>query len=1124
MTTLLDSPGRLRALTELESTLLVEAAAGTGKTALMAGRVTMLLAQGAEPGSIAAITFTELAASALGARVHRYVDELLAGRVPEPLRAALPTGLSKTQRAALLVAASKLDELTATTIHAFCQVIICSYAVEADIDPGTRVLDAVQAHATFDAVFEQWFRRRLNTPVRANDDPVAALSKSDPHHVAKTLQALARFRLRHRDARPPTADLTGRPDIDLVESVSEFRRWLSAQPSEPKTAELVAQLENLAGHFAGSFAKTPDFGTLWRLANPVRLPCMRRHTFDLLIPKTKSAWDRAAGKGRGAQLSNEAADLFARVDQCYRAILGRVATAVVAKLSSELDDVLADYAAFKRAAAVLDFDDLLERARNLVRGHDEVRQALGRRYRHIFVDEFQDTDPIQAEIFFRIAADVSSSRWQDCALRAGALFLVGDPKQSIYRFRGADMSCYAEARNAVLRSWPNNIVQITANFRSRPEILRHINRCFETPFSRKGQPGYVALDATIGSPSHGLPCVAKLTIEMPPDAWPAQIRDAEADAVAKLCAGLIGNLKIRDDSGDLAPLTPGGIALLAPTGAELWRYERALEMCGLPIASQAGKNLFRRQEVQDFVALARTLADARDSLAFGALLRGPLVGLSDEELLDIAAALPPRPERPNAIPYLTLSTDADLVPHPRARQVLLILQELRRRVRTTAPALLLAEAVERLMVRPILAMREGNKSARAAANIEAMIERARGYAVKGLKRFVRDISHDWRTGAEYSEGHVDAEGDAIELITIHSAKGLEWPVVIPINTGTLLRSRSPFVHRSDDETLHWVIGDVVPPGLHAALEADDESLTRERERLWYVACTRARELLVIPELPGADRRSWARVVDMAYGELVKLDPTQLPQMQHAVSTEPTNEQTSEVFAAERKAIAAAETPLNWIRPSNHDSDRLLMVETISTEPADLPEVEVPIGGGRIRGLVLHKLMEEALTRELVEDVDHFGVRARELTNELAAELIDNPTLPDPLEMAATAWRTLRLPEIAAMRDRLIPEWPLYALLGDPAAHEALAARIDAIAYEGGRADVVLDWKSDVNPSEQAMNVYASQLETYLRATGASRGALVYMTTGVIHWVTFREGTLRSGDTKAVDAGSFEVLD
>src|SRR5262249_42016632 len=153
----------------------------------------------------------------------------------------------------------------------------------------------------------------------------------------------------------------------------------------------------------------------------------------------------------------------------------------------------------------------------------------------------------------------------------------GDPKQSIYRFRGADVGSYSEARCAIARRWPDNIVQITANFRSRPAILTHINYCFETPLSRNGQPGYVALVPTIDPPDHDLPCAAKITIDLPPDPRPAQIRDAEAEAVADLCARLIGNVRIRDDNGETIALTPGGIALLAPTGAELWRYERALE-------------------------------------------------------------------------------------------------------------------------------------------------------------------------------------------------------------------------------------------------------------------------------------------------------------------------------------------------------------------------------------------------------------------------------------------------------------------------------------------------------------------------------------------------------------------
>ena len=140
---------------------------------------------------------------------------------------------------------------------------------------------------------------------------------------------------------------------------------------------------------------------------------------------------------------------------------------------------------------------------------------------------------------------------------AGALFMVGDPKQSIYRFRGADVGSYTQARAAIERQWPDNIVQITANFRSRPAILTHINQCFEAPLSAAtASPVTWRSPRRSMTPDHDLPCAAKITIDVPPDSRPAQIRDAEAEAVAELCARLIGNLHIRDDDGDYGAAHP----------------------------------------------------------------------------------------------------------------------------------------------------------------------------------------------------------------------------------------------------------------------------------------------------------------------------------------------------------------------------------------------------------------------------------------------------------------------------------------------------------------------------------------------------------------------------------------
>jgi ATP-dependent exoDNAse (exonuclease V) beta subunit len=173
------------------------------------------------------------------------------------------------------------------------------------------------------------------------------------------------------------------------------------------------------------------------------------------------------------------------------------------------------------------------------------------------------------------------------------------------------------------------------------------------------------------------------------------------------------------------------------------------------------------------------------------------------------------------------------------------------------------------------------------------------------------MMEEWQAATPCPEGRIDAEDDAIGIFTMHSATGLEWPVVIPINTATLLRSRQQFVHRASDDTLHWLLGDVIPPDLDMALQSDEESLARERERLWYVACTRAKELLIVPEIPAAGQKSWARIVDLAHHDLPELDlsgssyaPPQL------VANRP-NRQTADRFERERSVIREAATLLTW---------------------------------------------------------------------------------------------------------------------------------------------------------------------------------------------------------------------
>ncbi|MCP3440667.1 exodeoxyribonuclease V subunit beta [Bradyrhizobium sp. CCGUVB14] len=1100
MNELADSADRRRALTVLDQTLLVEAAAGTGKTSLLAGRVTMLLASGIAPRNIAAITFTELAAGELRVRVERFVNELLKGTIPEDLALAVDKALTAPQRAAFIAARARLDELTATTIHGFCHKLLRSYAIEAGVDPGAEVLDAVQTEFAFTTVFERWLRRRLGENADPTD-PVVVMARRDPREAVDTLKKLGKFRRDFRTAKPLPRDLAEHADLEFVESVREFRRWIDGTKAPDRALEDVADLERLAAFFAGAFDSPPSFERLWELAHPPRVNAMAWRSSDLRPYRRLGAWKYVAGKDEGTRLAEQATSHY---DQCaaeFRALLGSIATALVATFSSALDELLEDFEAYKRNAAVLDFDDLLLATRELLRGHEAVRQAASNRYTRILVDEFQDTDPVQAEILFLIAsAPGGAPAWQARKLIPGNLFIVGDPKQAIYRFRGADVATYMEARKAAERQFPDNILRITTSFRSRGEILDHVNRCFHGPLGRQA-PGYVPLVSSLGPAEHGLPCVMKATIRIGEKSRAAFIRDEEARAVADICAQLIGNVRVRRSGGENSLIVPGDIALLAPVGTELWRYERALEERGLPLVSLAGRNLFRRQETQDFVALIRVLADPGDTLALGALLRGPLVGLTNHELLDITRALAPDgTEDRSPTPRLTLQTQPEQINHPLARETLIVLRDLRRRVRRTTPFLLLSEAIDRLRVRATLAARGSDQAARALANLDLLMERARRYGVRGLKQLAQDIDADWEGGPlgpePYDEARLDADREAIEIITVHSAKGLEWPIVIPINMGSELRRREPFIHRRQDDTLHWVLGDVVPPAIADAISIDDQDSAEEHERLLYVACTRAIEMLILPTLSVPRAKSWAHLLDLGQDDIPEWDAAHFSRRPLARVVAEENHQSEEAFAAEQTSITDASRPIRWVRPSDGDADRLVEVARVDEAADPDPSGLVTVKGSAIRGAVLHKLIEEVLTGEIEEAAAVLEARAGVLLAQLGP--LEAGTVPDPVEMAVTALRALRLPGVAEHRAALVPEIPLYG--ARDAGRTLTAGRADAVAIAAGRTVLAFDWKSDVAPTAADRQAYAGQLLQYLEAVGAPLGAVVYLTLGELDWI------------------------
>ena len=780
---------------------------------------------------------------------------------------------------------------------------------------------------------------------------------------------------------------------------------------------------------------------------------------------------------------------------------------------SEFNALKEIYARYKRDAALMDFDDLLHHARDLLAKSEPVRQALAVLYPRVLVDEFQDTDPLQAEILWRLAGEgPQGCAWQDRKIRPGALFLVGDPKQAIYRFRGADVATYLTAKKALSDHDPLSILEISANFRSQPAILQFVNDNFASMLDvARGQPGFSALAPVRKPAAQSAVATFEIMIEErhrnEKGLIAKELRREESGLVADIVQRLIGSYPVWDkDLADYRAARAGDIALLAPTGTSLWIYERALENRDIPISTQAGKGFFNRQEVQDLIAVARAIADRRDTLALGALLRGPVVGLTEEEIADEILNL--RSVTSSHRP-IHLWTNAEQVQNPILKRTLAILQNLARKAQRTTPHQLMAEAVEELKIRPILKARYRRGAERALANVELVLEMARPYAARGIAEFSRAIWNRWEDTESQAEGRPDAEVDAVSIVTMHSSKGLEWPIVIPINSTTKLYSKDQFLYRRQDDSVHFAVLDFASPDYPVVKQAEADELRRERVRLWYVALTRARDLLLLPLQSERSKDDWLSLLTLDLGSIPKFDPSKFKGSTIASPTAASNTQDLKLWRAEAAAIVANEKTIAWRQPSRHEqgADHPVVAFPVFAGPdavTDQPPVveKVDIQGGRERGLVLHKLIEEVLTGETSEAQDGLQARAAELLAEMGvADDADAAKGCNSAELATSVLRGMQLPEIVALRPLLRPEVPIYGSKVDGSHFEMTSGIADALALgPDGTIDVVVDWKSDVNPEATIVELYRAQVRDYLAVTGAPKGFIIFLTSGRVEKV------------------------
>ena len=819
-----DDAARERIRTSLEESLIVEASAGTGKTTELVNRIVAVLKQGLTTiDKIVAVTFTHKAAGELKLRLREELDK--ARRGAPVLEDAL----------------GRLEEASIGTIHSFCAQILRERPVEARVDPAFEELNEQESARLYQRAFRAWLERQLNEEspgLRRAFARLAWRDSWDDTPPVEQLQFAGKKLIEWRDYTTPW-QREAFPRNEEIDTVVRLVRELAEASARPRrvTDNLYKALAP-ARHLAGWIERAETAGA------------RDYDALESLLLKLGRDLRRDTKKGSGAYgegISRE--DLIAKRDDVLRWVeeFRRRADADLAvALREEMSGLINEYEDRKQRGGKLDFVDLLIKVRDLVRDQPIVRAYLQNRFTHLFVDEFQDTDPLQAEILLLLSADdPSASDWMRVRPKAGKLFLVGDPKQSIYKFRRADIVLYREVR-AALTGRGVGLETLTKSFRAVRNIQQFVNSAFETEMGGEDQADWAELQEH--RPDAGdRPSVIVLPVPRPYKSRIAKeaINRSLPDAIAALIQWLLESSEWGYRAHDVAVL----FRRRTQAGSDLTReYARALEARGIPHLLAGSKSFHRREEIETLRTALTAIEWPDDELSVFATLKGSLFAVPDEVLLRYR----------HAFGRLHPFHAAEDAAFDSIRQALAILGGLHRKRNRQPFAATINELLEATRAHAGFVMRPGGNQI--LANVSRLADLARTFEISGgisFRGFVEELAAQAEK-EEASEAPVlEEDSDGVRLMTVHGAKGLEFKVVILADMTANLSAREPdqFV----DGARRLSATRLLRCAPRELAEHEPQESARERAegiRVAYVAATRARDLLVVPAIGDEPFEGW----------------------------------------------------------------------------------------------------------------------------------------------------------------------------------------------------------------------------------------------------------------------------
>ncbi len=1061
----------------LGENIMVLAGAGAGKTHEMIGRMVALVSTGVPVAQIAAITFTRKAA---GEMQERFFQRLQEAATDAPPRTASALGAALRQ----------IDQCFIGTIHSFCGRLLRERPLAAKLTPEFREVDAREA----DKLQDEAWRSYLRTAPAEQAERVARLGVSR-YHLSSFFKRLCEFSdlpLHNPDAEEPDLQSPVSLALALLEEVGP---QISAAPIKPEgfdDAQLAFRTAQLFADNVGLEAVEDQARFLLIMAGAVS-------GADGDAPKGKVTLARWPD-GKYAKMLRD--DLLPQFARGLRDPLAQWRAYVYAQLADFVRPAVGIFEADRLQQGVLTFNDLLLRTRDLLRDRPDVRRLFQDRFQYLFVDEFQDTDPVQAEILFYLSDTerVEEPDWTVLRPSPGRLFLVGDGKQSVYRFRRADFETFDFVRRRMEVS--GQVVYLNRSFRAHGNLCGWVNQGFPDIFGKHPEGPYQApfgplLPSEAKEDVHDLSRVRKITTEGVPSNYAAPIAAQEARRIAGFIAAMVRNedppLRQRYVDAGLVPADPayGDFMILTYYTGRLDVYADALEAAGIPFELTGAGKLGDSEDLRALLTVLDVVYDPNDSVTFVAYLRGPLAGLSDADFFAFHSA---------GGKFIATSDVPEALEAPlRARFEAAC--GLIRRAKSLFATLPPQAALEGLLQETgLLALsatgRGGSTRAGGLLKILAIADDVAAEASSDWT-LLRERLHDLAARGDKTDGLSLETGSgagsgrpsAVRLMNLHKAKGLEAPVVFlvdPYSPMSKLYKTTIHVSRFGGEprVVLPVYGkgfEDRPAGL-AFAPADWPEHEREEQqfeeaehnRLLYVAATRAERMLVVSEY--RDKKGeykplyWDALHDgLEHVEELEHHETAFPQVRHVSST----------FGSGDYGLDAS------LAASSYQSH-------VATEHEGGAAIVVPKGTGRgvAYGRVMHRLMDAFIAGRIAEkDVP---VLVRALLTEEGADLgYAEPALKSFSAFCGSAlWAGIKA--VRALPHSVLTEVPFGAGMDD-----GLIRGVIDLVYRTPDGWQIIDFKTDAASDEGAparlRATYSPQLTTYATHWEAITGEKVAST-------------------------------